>query len=382
MRRSTSISTPRSLSVLSRITSSIAPSGSALWPVRCGATWSPCSRANMTISLTSQSLSGTATNVGVWTKEVLNARVAGSQPGLPGSITAPRTRFCRLWTARSVSTAVIDESPGQVFATATVETIAERRVADSPDSPPPVVRSAALDCARAQALVPPDDGQPGDRGGVHRAAPAVPRLARVPRGGARGRRAGRQVAAPARGRRDDDPVCHPRPGRVHGPRPGVPQRAPRRRLPRALRDRRRRRVRRPGRPDGRRGPPAGGDALRARRERSGLPAGALRGRRQPAPRPDPSGARVDDGHRRDGRGDRRARRARARPQPREARLRERAAGTRRGYGRQTAPAPARGRDAPAAARGPPRRRQPAVARAGDHPGRTRLRAPVPGATAR
>ena len=57
----------------------------------------------------------------------------------------------------------------------------------------------------------------------------------------------------------------------------------------------------------------------------------------------------------------------------EARLRRRPASPRRRVGRRGAPAPARGRHPPPAARGAPRRREPAAARAGgrERPGRVR-----------
>ena len=73
---------------------------------------------------------------------------------------------------------------------------------------------------------------------------------------------------------------------------------------------------------------------------------------------------------------------RARAQPSEARLRRRAATTRRRDCRRAAATPARGRHPPAAARSPPGRRQPRPARAGHHRERRRLRARVPRAAAR
>ena len=141
------------------------------------------------------------------------------------------------------------------------------------------------------------------------------------------------LAAPARTRPDLDPIRHDRPARVDGPRPGAPPRAGRHGLPRALRDRRRRCVRRARRPDGSRGARARPDALRAGRECTALSARALRRRWQPAPGRDAPGGPVDDGPRRDGRGNRGRRAPRARPQPREARLRGRAALARRRHAR-------------------------------------------------
>ena len=230
---------------------------------------------------------------------------------------------------------------------------------------------------RAQARVPPHDRQPRDRGGVHGAPAPAEGLARLPRRGAGRRGAGGALAPPPGRGRDGDPVRDARPARLPRPRPGVPLRAPRGRLPRPLRDRGRGGVRRPRRPDGRRGPRARRDALRPGRERTALPARALGGRGEPAARRDAAGRRLDDGRRRDRRGDRRHGRARARPQPGAARLRDRPAGARRRHGRRAAPAPARGRHPPRAARGPARRGQPGDPRAGDHPAGRRLRAPVP-----
>src|SRR5581483_9630646 len=91
MRRSASISTPCSASVLTRITSSSDPSGSALWPVRCAVTCIPCARANSTIATTSRSSTGTAVRAGSWRTVRLKACVAASQPAPPGSSTAPFT---------------------------------------------------------------------------------------------------------------------------------------------------------------------------------------------------------------------------------------------------------------------------------------------------
>ena len=98
--------------------------------------------------------------------------------------------------------------------------------------------------ARAEALGPPRDGRPGDRSRVRRAAAPASRLAPVPRRSARGRGASRPPAAAPGRRRDVDPVRDARPARVDGPRPGVPHRAPRGWVSRPLRNRRRRGVRR------------------------------------------------------------------------------------------------------------------------------------------
>ena len=179
---------------------------------------------------------------------------------------------------------------------------------------------------RAQARVPPHDRQPRDRGGVHGAPAPAEGLARLPRRGAGRRRAGGALAPPPGRGRDGDPVRDARPARLPRPRPGVPLRAPRGRLPRPLRDRGRGGVRRPRRPDGRRGPRARRDALRPGRERAALPARALGGRREPAARRDAARRRLDDGRRRDRRGRRRHGRPRARPQPGAARLRHGPAG--------------------------------------------------------
>ena len=117
-------------------------------------------------------------------------------------------------------------------------------------------RCAAPPCQRLPARL------RRDRGVARRAAREPRRLAAVSRSRLGRRRASAPLASPAGGRRDRDPVRHHRPARVDGPRPGAPPRARRRRLPRPLCDRRRRRVRRAGRADGRRGSQPRPDALR------------------------------------------------------------------------------------------------------------------------
>ena len=107
--------------------------------------------------------------------------------------------------------------------------------------------------------------------------------------------------------RTDLPLVTIDPPRRDGPRPGAAHRARRRRLRRPLRDRRRRRVRHPGRPGRRGGAPARRDALRRRLQGAAAPEGDLRGRRLAAARPGPAGAAVDDPGRRDRRGHRRRR---------------------------------------------------------------------------
>ena len=86
--------------------------------------------------------------------------------------------------------------------------------------------------------------------------PGVPRRRREG-GGRRGRRPPAARARPHRHR-----VRHHRPRRRARPRPGAAPRTRRRRLPRALRDRRPGRVRHPRRPGRPRGQPPRGDALR------------------------------------------------------------------------------------------------------------------------
>ena len=299
---------------MSRIVSSMSPSGSALWPVRWGATWRPCSRANPTTATTSCSSSGTATSVGSWVNARLNARVASSQPAPPGSITAPRMRRWRSRATVGVSRAVIcfvssesvctcnnpDDDGAAALHTVRLPT---RGRYGQPHS------FVGVRWRRAQARVPPHDRQPRDRGGVHGAPAPAEGLARLPRGGAGRRRAGGALAPPPGRGRDGDPVRDARSARLPRPRPGVPLRAPRGRLPRPLRDRGRGGVRRPRRPDGRRGPRARRDALRPGRERTPLPTRALGGRREPAARRDAARRRLDDGRRRDRRGRRRRRSA-------------------------------------------------------------------------
>ena len=82
-----------------------------------------------------------------------------------------------------------------------------------------------------------------------------------------------------------DPVGQP------GPRPGRAPRRPRRRLPGQLRDRRRRRVRPARQRARRRGAPPRPDALQPRPAHPAAPAGAQRGRREPAARRAPPGRR-------------------------------------------------------------------------------------------
>ena len=71
------------------IVSSSAPSGPALWPVACGATRSPCSRAQCTAVATSRSSVGKAMAAGRWSTSRLNAWRAASQSGSPGATTRP-----------------------------------------------------------------------------------------------------------------------------------------------------------------------------------------------------------------------------------------------------------------------------------------------------
>jgi hypothetical protein len=88
----TSIATPCSRSVFTRITPPSAPSGSALCPVRCGASCRPVCHANSTSVRTSSASAGSATIVGCCVKARLNACVAAAHSGPPGSTIVPRKR--------------------------------------------------------------------------------------------------------------------------------------------------------------------------------------------------------------------------------------------------------------------------------------------------
>ena len=296
---------------MSRIVSSMSPSGSALWPVRWGATWRPCSRANPTIATTSCSSSGTATSVGSCVNARLNARVASSQPAPPGSITAPRMRRWRSRATVGVSRAVIcvvssesvctcndpdddgaaraRRSPAPHLGPVRATTLLRRTYAGAvpkrafrltTDSPEIEAAFAELRRQLKVSLDFPDE--------VLADAEQAARSPRLPEAD--------ETAIPfvtldPLGSRDLDQAFHFE-RRGDG-------------LPRPLRDRGRRGVRRPRRPDGRRGPRARRDALRPGRERTPLPARALGGRREPAARRDAARRRLDDGRRRDGRGRRR-----------------------------------------------------------------------------
>ena len=96
--------------------------------------------------------------------------------------------------------------------------------------------------------------------------------------------AARPAAGPGPGRRHGRRAGDDRPARVQGPRPGRRRRPPGRRLPRALRHRRPRRRGRAGRGAGHRGAPPRADGVPARRVGAAAPAGAVRGRGEPAAR--------------------------------------------------------------------------------------------------
>ena len=125
----------------------------------------------------------------------------------------------------------------------------------------------------------------------------------------------RSIAHPRAGHgRDGDPLRDDRPARVDGPRPGAAPQARRRRLSRALRDRRRGRLRSAGRTDGRRSARTRPDPLRTRRERAPLPPQLSEGAASLL-RTRAASARLDDGRRRWWRGRRSRRPPRARAQP-------------------------------------------------------------------
>ena len=64
--------------------------GAALWPVPCGATRRPCSRATSITATTSSADSAIATAAGSWSTERFQARRASSQRGSCGPTTRPR----------------------------------------------------------------------------------------------------------------------------------------------------------------------------------------------------------------------------------------------------------------------------------------------------
>ena len=197
----------------------------------------------------------------------------------------------------------------------------------------------------------------------------------------RGRADGGREPAAARAGPDRPRVRHDRSAGLDGPRPGAAHRAQRRRVHRALRDRRRRGVRAARRPDRRRGAQARRDPLRAGQAHPAAPAGAVRGRGLAAARRGPARAAVDDPGRRVRRRHGRDLQARAGEVAREAELRRRTEGPRRRYGVGVAAAAARGRQAPGAARTRTRRRQPPDPGPGDRHLQRRLEPGVPRAAA-
>ena len=188
----------------------------------------------------------------------------------------------------------------------------------------------------------------------------------VPRGRGTRRCRGRRQPTAAGPRPDRRAVRDHRPGLGARPRPGDAHRARRRRVRRALRDRRPERLHHPRRPGRRGGQPAGGDALRRGLQDPAAPDRHLRGGRLAAARRGAAGPGLDDPRRRDRGGHRRGRRARPGALTGQARLRHPAGAARRRHGRRDVHPAEGGRRAAAGPGGRARRGVPAAARAGDH----------------